>query len=143
MGAVDESSDSSAETRESIDDEVRRIVGEQSARADALLPGHRDALKQLAIDLSQPESLDGSVVRAALTSVGQAGAATAVDFKSFPRWFARPGAVDRDRLLPQRAVGDCTQTTVCILVPIGSSRSEWLPKTSPRAVSRQVAERRS
>ena len=62
-GAVDEGSDSSAETRETIDAEVRRIVGEQFARADALLTRHRDALSRLATDLLQAESLDGSAVR--------------------------------------------------------------------------------
>jgi ATP-dependent Zn protease len=71
MGVVDEGSDSSAETRETIDDEVRRIVGEQSARAEALLTGHRDALTQLATELLKAESLDGSAVRTALMSARQ------------------------------------------------------------------------
>jgi cell division protease FtsH len=70
-GAVDEGGDNSAETRETIDAEVRRIVGEQFARAEALLAGHRDALARLATDLLQAESLDGSAVRAALAPSGQ------------------------------------------------------------------------
>jgi cell division protease FtsH len=69
--AVDEGSDNSAETRETIDAEVRRIVGDQSARAEALLTGHRDALTRLATDLLQVESLDGNAVRAALAADGQ------------------------------------------------------------------------
>jgi cell division protease FtsH len=73
--AVDEGSDSSADTRETIDAEVRRIVGDQSARAEALLTGHRDALARLATDLLQAESLDGSAVRAALAAAIQVSAA--------------------------------------------------------------------
>jgi cell division protease FtsH len=69
-GVADEAGDSSAETRETIDAEVRRIIGDQSARAEALLTSHRDALTRLAADLLQAESLDGSAVRAALTPAG-------------------------------------------------------------------------
>ncbi|MBZ5556174.1 MAG: ATP-dependent zinc metalloprotease FtsH [Acidobacteriia bacterium] len=64
--AVDEGTDSSAETRETIDAEVRRIVGEQFARAEALLTTHRDALTRVSADLLQAESLDGAAVREAL-----------------------------------------------------------------------------
>ena len=71
-GAIDEGSDSSTETRETIDAEVRRIVGEQFTRAEALLTVHRDALTRLATDLLQSESLDGSAVREALTRAGHA-----------------------------------------------------------------------
>ena len=66
--AVDEGSDISADTRETIDAEVRRIIGDQAARAESLLTGHRDALTRLAADLLQAESLDGSAVRAALAA---------------------------------------------------------------------------
>jgi cell division protease FtsH len=66
-GALDEATDSSGETRETIDAEVRRIVGEQFARAEALLSAHRDALATLASDLLQTESLDGTAVREALS----------------------------------------------------------------------------
>ena len=65
-GPLDEGTDGSAETRETIDDEVRRIVGEQFARAEALLTANRDVLARLATDLLQAESLDGSAVREAL-----------------------------------------------------------------------------
>ena len=71
-GAIDEGSDSSTETRETIDAEVRRIVGEQFTRAEALLTVHRDALTRLAADLLQSESLDGSAVREALARAGHA-----------------------------------------------------------------------
>jgi cell division protease FtsH len=71
-GAIGEGSDNSAETRETIDAEVRRIVGEQFARAEALLTSHRDVLARLATDLLHAESLDGSAIREALTSAGQA-----------------------------------------------------------------------
>jgi ATP-dependent Zn protease len=72
-GAIDEASDNSAETRETIDAEVRRIVGEQFTRAGALLAAHRDALSRLSSQLLQSESLDGSAVREALTAAGEAG----------------------------------------------------------------------
>ena len=62
-GAVEESADCSSETRQTIDTEVGRIVGEQAARAEALLSAHRDALSQLATRLLEAESLDGSKVR--------------------------------------------------------------------------------
>jgi cell division protease FtsH len=65
-GAVEESSDCSSETRQTIDAEVSRIVGEQAARAEALLSVHRDALSQLATRLLEAESLDGSDVREVL-----------------------------------------------------------------------------
>ena len=77
-GALDEGGDISAETRETIDAEVRRIVGEQFTRADALLTGHRDALTRLATDLLQSESLDGTAVREALAISAQP-AVTAAD----------------------------------------------------------------
>jgi cell division protease FtsH len=65
-GVVDEGSEISAETRETIDAEVRRIVGEQFARAEALLTTHRDALVRLATQLLKSESVDGSAVQEAL-----------------------------------------------------------------------------
>jgi cell division protease FtsH len=66
-GAVDEIAETGAETRETIDAEIRRIVGEQAGRAEALLLAHRDALAWLATDLLRSESLDGTAVRQALT----------------------------------------------------------------------------
>jgi len=65
-GAVDEGSDCSSETRQTIDAEVSRIVGEQAARAESLLTEHRDALTLLATRLLEVESLDGSDVREVL-----------------------------------------------------------------------------
>jgi cell division protease FtsH len=70
-GAIDQGGDLSAETRETIDAEIRRIVGEQAARAEALLTARRDALSRLATDLLQSESLDGTAVREALTDASQ------------------------------------------------------------------------
>ena len=68
-GSVGETSDNSADTRALIDDEVRRIIGEQSARAEALLASHREVLTRLAGELLKAESLDGGAVRQALTTV--------------------------------------------------------------------------
>lgn len=65
-GALEEGSDSSPETRETIDAEVRRIVGEQFARAEALLTAHCDVLAELATSLLQAESVDGIAIRDAL-----------------------------------------------------------------------------
>jgi len=61
-GALDEGGDCSSETRQIIDAEVSRIVGEQAARAESLLTAHRDALTLLATRLLEVESLDGSDV---------------------------------------------------------------------------------
>jgi cell division protease FtsH len=66
--AVTETSDASAATHETIDDEVRRIVGEQFERAVALLSAHRDALSRLSADLLKAESLDGSAVLAVVAT---------------------------------------------------------------------------
>ncbi len=73
-GAVAESSDASAATHETIDAEVRRIVGEQFERAMALLSAHRDALSRLSADLLKAESLDGSAVVEALAHSEEAAA---------------------------------------------------------------------
>jgi cell division protease FtsH len=73
-GAGAEGTDASAATHETIDAEVRRIVGEQFERAAALLAAHRDALSQLSAELLKAESLDGSAVRAALSSAGHVAA---------------------------------------------------------------------
>jgi cell division protease FtsH len=72
--AVDEPADASAATRQAIDDEVRRIVGGQFDRAEALLAGRRDALSRLSADLLAAESLDGRAVREALASAEMAAA---------------------------------------------------------------------
>ena len=73
-GAMDAVDENSAETRETIDAEVRRLVGEQFARAEALLTAHSDALSRLSTDLLKAESLDGSAVREALANADQAAA---------------------------------------------------------------------
>jgi cell division protease FtsH len=65
-GAIDEGTDCSPETRQTIDAEVNRIVGEQAARAEALLTAHRDALTQLAARVLEAESVDGNEVREVL-----------------------------------------------------------------------------
>jgi cell division protease FtsH len=102
-GAIEEASDSSAETRETIDAEVRRIVGEQFARAAALLTAHRDVLADLAADLLRAESLDGSAVREALTARQAAavkGGAEAVVQRdpAADRAFTEPNAAGRRRV---------------------------------------------
>ncbi len=65
-GAVGEGSDCSPETRQTIDAEVSRIIGEQADRAEALLGVNRDVLSELATRLLGSESLDGSDVREVL-----------------------------------------------------------------------------
>jgi cell division protease FtsH len=72
--AVTESSDVSAATHETIDAEVRRIVGDQFERAVVLLAAHRGALSDLSAQLVKAESLDGGAVREALSSAVRAAA---------------------------------------------------------------------
>ena len=73
-GAPDQGVDGSSETRETIDAEVRRIIGEQAARADILLAAHSDVLTALATRLLEAESLDGAEVRDALAMSERAAA---------------------------------------------------------------------
>ena len=61
-GAVGDGIDCSPETRQTIDAEVSRIIGEQADRAEALLGANRDVLSELATCLLGSESLDGSKV---------------------------------------------------------------------------------
>ncbi len=70
-GVVDTGSEWGVETREMVDAEVRRIIGEQAAVAAAILLQHRDALIRLATRLLQVESLDGEEVRAVLADTEQ------------------------------------------------------------------------
>jgi len=56
----------SPRTRETIDEEVQRILGAQYERARALLVSRRAALEALASQLLKEESVDGSAVRRAL-----------------------------------------------------------------------------
>jgi cell division protease FtsH len=65
-GMAAEDSQISPQTRQTIDAEVQRIVGEQYERAQSLLTGHHAALASLARQLLQRESLDGSVVKQVL-----------------------------------------------------------------------------
>jgi cell division protease FtsH len=78
-GAGAESSDASAATHETIDAEVRRIVGEQFERATTLVAAHRDALEQLSRALLKAESLDGAAVRAALSDAADAAGAMEIE----------------------------------------------------------------
>ena len=65
-GTVGEDSQISPQTKQTIDAEVQRIVGEQYERAQSLLMEHRAALESLTQQLLQRESLDGSAVKQAL-----------------------------------------------------------------------------
>ena len=67
-GTAVDNSQISPETRQTIDAEVQRIVGEQYQRAQSLLTEHRAALESLTRQLLQSESLDGSAVKQALES---------------------------------------------------------------------------
>jgi len=67
-GAVEENIGLSPETRELIDNEVKRIISEQYERAQALLQQHRAALEALTQRLLQCETLDGSAVKEALAA---------------------------------------------------------------------------
>ncbi len=73
--AMEGDNQTSPETREMIDREVQRVVTEQYQRAQDLLTKHHAALETLAQQLLQHETVDGSVVRAALGKVVKAEAA--------------------------------------------------------------------
>ena len=68
-GTVEDNSGISPETREQIDKEVQRLVTEQYERAQALLTEHHTALKSLAGQLLEHETVDGSAVREAQREV--------------------------------------------------------------------------
>jgi cell division protease FtsH len=68
-GPVQEDSSISSQTREIIDQEVKRIITEQYERAQALLKEHGTALEILAQQLLSKETVDGSVVTQALSLV--------------------------------------------------------------------------
>jgi ATP-dependent Zn protease len=53
---------------------VQRLIGAQYERAQHLLEGHRAVLEELATQLLAKETLDGAVVRQALTAMGAAPA---------------------------------------------------------------------
>jgi cell division protease FtsH len=67
-GTVEEDTGISPETREQIDKEVQRIVTEQYHRAQDLLSSHHKALRTLAQQLLDRETVDGSAVKAALSN---------------------------------------------------------------------------
>jgi cell division protease FtsH len=67
-GAAGDNTSLSPQTRELIDDEVKRIVGEQYRRAQDLLQIHAVALHRLTDRLIECESLDGCAVTDALQS---------------------------------------------------------------------------
>jgi len=71
-GSVEDNSQLSPETREVIDKEVQRLVTEQYDRAQAMLASHRAALETVAHELLEHETLDGGVVRDALTGAASA-----------------------------------------------------------------------
>lgn len=63
---VEDGSYLSPETRQTIDQEVQRVVTEQYTRAQKMLREHHDALHELATQLLEHETVDGSAIRAAL-----------------------------------------------------------------------------
>ncbi len=76
-GAVQDDSQLSPATRQTIDGEVQRIVTEQYTQAYACLQDHQAALESLTAQLLQQETVDGSAVMQALARetalVGQNG----------------------------------------------------------------------
>ena len=73
--AVEGDSQISPETRQIIDGEVQRVITEQYQRAQDLLTRHHAALELVAKQLLEHETVDGSVVRAALGRIVKADAA--------------------------------------------------------------------
>ena len=67
-GSVEDNSQISPETRQTIDAEVQRLVTEQYERAQELLKAHHSALMTLAQRLLKQETVSGSVVKEALQS---------------------------------------------------------------------------
>ena len=66
--SVEGDSHLSPETRKLIDGEVQRIVMEQYERSQNLLTEHQAALKVLAVELLEHETVDGSAVKNALVA---------------------------------------------------------------------------
>jgi cell division protease FtsH len=66
--SVEDDGNLSPETRKLIDGEIQRIVTEQYERAQKLLTEHQPALKTLAVELLECETVDGSAVRNALAA---------------------------------------------------------------------------
>ncbi len=76
--SVEDDGHLSPETRKLIDGEVQRIVTEQYDRAQKLLTEHQPALKTLAVELLEHETVDGGAVKNALVAHAPAKAATEV-----------------------------------------------------------------
>jgi cell division protease FtsH len=72
-GSAADNSQISPETREMIDREVQRLVTEQYDRAREMLAKHHAALKTLAQQLLEHETVDGSAIRNALAEGATAG----------------------------------------------------------------------
>jgi len=64
--SVEDDGHLSPETRKLIDGEIQRLVTEQYERAQKLLSEHQPALKTLAVELLDCETVDGSAVKNAL-----------------------------------------------------------------------------
>ena len=73
-GSFSDTSQVSSQTRDTIDGEVQRIVTAQYERAQRLLTDHRAALADLTEQLLAHETIDGSVVRHAVTPPSVAAA---------------------------------------------------------------------
>ena len=65
---LQDNTDISPATRETIDREVQKLVSGQLERAQQLLMGHRGALDALAAELLEHETLDGAAVTTALAA---------------------------------------------------------------------------
>jgi len=72
-GSVEDNTQISPETRQAIDEEVRRLVTEQYKRAQELLKTHLPALKILAQQLLKQETVSGSAVKEALDNSSTPG----------------------------------------------------------------------
>jgi cell division protease FtsH len=70
--SLEDSSQISPETRGVIDMEVQRLITEQYNRAQEMLAKHKAALKTLAEELLEHETVDGSAIRNALAAVATA-----------------------------------------------------------------------
>ena len=70
--SVEDDGHLSPETRKLIDAEVQRIVTEQYDRAQNLLTEHQPALKTLAVELLEHETVDGNAVKNALAALAKA-----------------------------------------------------------------------
>ena len=64
----DTTSTASPETLKLIDEEVQRIITEQYERAQMLLKDHRAALETVTQQLLKTETIDGKVVKQALSA---------------------------------------------------------------------------